>query len=184
MIALPWVAWRTKDWLSLEAGLGGFYTYERDEEVEDTFELRPWQGARLRWPTFHGPRRIALTHFARLEQRIVSRGDSTSFDLRFRYRFSTSVPLNKPTVQTKALYVPFSFEGFLNPSQQIEEAFADRLRITAGLGYVATPNWTFRLVYTAQKSRNTSGVDFETTDHIVRFSVITTVKIKDLISTH
>jgi hypothetical protein len=114
-------AWRTRDWLSLEAGVGGFYTHERDEEVEDTLELRPWQGAKVRWPTIDGPRRLALTHFARLEQRIVRRGGDRSFDLRFRYRFSTSITLNKPTVQVKAFYIPFSIEGFLNPKDQIEE---------------------------------------------------------------
>ena len=65
----------------------------------------------------------------------------------------------------------------------MEETFADRLRITLGLGYVASGSWTFKLAYTAQKARNTTGVDFETTDHILRFSVITTVKIKDLIWT-
>lgn len=75
------VAWRAKDWLSLEAGLGGFYTHESDEEVADTIEVRPWQGARLRWPTIDGRRRIGLTHLARLEQRVVSRGGNTSFDL-------------------------------------------------------------------------------------------------------
>jgi hypothetical protein len=178
------VAWETKGWLSLEAGLGGFYTYESDEEVEDTIEIRPWQGAKVFWPTINARRRIGLTHFARLEQRIVTRGGATEFDLRFRYRLSTSIPLNKPRVQVGALYVPFSIEGFLNPADAVEETFADRLRITAGVGYVANPNWTFKLAYTAQKARNTTAEDFATTDHIVRFSVITTVKIKELIWTH
>ena len=77
------VAWRTRDWLSLEVGLGGFYTYERDEEEEDTFELRPWQGVKLRWPTFDGPRRLAFTHFARLEQRIVAHDGGRWWRVRF-----------------------------------------------------------------------------------------------------
>lgn len=177
-------AWEAKAWLSLEGGLGGFYTYERDEDIEDTLELRPWQGARVSWPTFNRGRRIALTHLARLEERIVSRAGEIALDVRFRYRLSTSIPLNKPTVQTRALYVPLSIEGFVSPSGNIEETFANRLRITAGLGWVASPNWTFRLAYIAQKSRSTVGVGFETSDHIVRFSVITTVRLKDLIWTH
>jgi multidrug efflux pump subunit AcrA (membrane-fusion protein) len=41
--------------------------------------------------------------------------------------------------QVGAFYVPISIEGFLNPKNAVEETFADRLRIAAGLGYVANP---------------------------------------------
>ena len=84
------LAWQAKSWLSLEGGLGGFYTHERDKLIEDTMEIRPWQGAKVSWPTVTAPRRIAFSHFFRLEQRVVVRGEQTDFSLRLRYRLGTS----------------------------------------------------------------------------------------------
>lgn len=178
------LAWAAKDWLSLEAGAGAFYTHEKRDEVADAIEIRPWQGVRVRWPSVNAPRRIVLTHFFRLEQRILVREGDADFDLRFRYRLGTSIPLNAPTITKKTLYLPLSAEGFANGKGDLEEVFADRLRVTAGLGYVLNDNWGFELTYTAQKSRNTTEMNFTTTDHIVRFRASTTVRIRDLVSTH
>jgi hypothetical protein len=128
------LAWAAKDWLSLEAGAGAFYTYERRDEVADTIEIRPWQGVKVFWPSVSTSRRIVLTHFLRLEQRIFVREGDAEFDLRMRYRLGTSIPLNAPTITKKAFYLPLSIEGFFNGKGDLEEVFADRLRVTAGLG--------------------------------------------------
>jgi hypothetical protein len=178
------LAWQRKDWLALEAGAGAFYTHEKQDEVADTTEIRPWQGVKLYWPSVRAPRRIVLTHFFRLEERIFVREGETDFGLRVRYRLGTSIPLNAPTITDKTLYLPLSAEGFADFGGDLEETFADRLRVTAGLGYIMDDNWGLELTYTAQRSRGTTGEEFKTTDHIVRFRVSTTVKIKDLVSTH
>ena len=71
-------------------------------------------------------------------------------------------------------------EAFADLGGETAELFAARLRLTVGLGYVISGNWTLELRYTAQKSRDTVLDRFTTTDHIFDLRVRTALRIRDL----
>ena len=167
--------------LRFEGGLGGFYTFRQDPG--DLFELRAWQGLIVFWPrTTIAGRELDLRHRFRLEQRWFSHRDlgESDFDLRFRYRLATFIPLNRPTIEDNAYYLPLMGEWFADLGDEAAEFFAARLRLSTGLGYVINKNWTLEFRYTAQKSRDNVEDRFDTTDHIFDLRVRTTVRIRDL----
>ncbi len=167
--------------VSFEGGIGGYYTFQN--KPDDRFELRLWQGAVVRWPQWRLVRRqFDLRHRFRLEQRwIRARGTGqTDFGVRFRYRLATFIPLNRPTIEDEAFYVPLMSEWFSDLGSEVSEFFAARLRLTTGLGYVLSPNWTLELRYTVQRSRDKVSNVFTTTDHIFDFRVRTALRIREL----
>lgn len=167
--------------VSFEGGAGGYYTLQ--EKPADRTELRLWQGTVVRWPEWRfARRRFDLRHRFRFEERWVRyRGrDNTDFGVRFRYRLATFIPLNRPTIEDEAFYVPLMSEWFGDLGSEVPEFFAARLRLTTGLGYVLSPNWSLELRYTAQRSRDTVAEIFTTTDHIFDLRVRTSLRIREL----
>ncbi len=168
-------------WLDFDVGIGGYYSFQ--EPVEDLRELRTWQSAAAVWPTFRlFGRQVDVRHRIRLEQRWLNpTGNAgTEFAMRLRYRIATEVPLNDTTVDDRTLYLPLGVEGFSDFGDDTPELFGTRMRITAGLGWVASNNWSFELRYTAQRSRDTILDRFSTTDHIIDLRIRTTIRIQDL----
>jgi hypothetical protein len=151
--------------------------------MRGAFELRTWQGAIVFWPmtTLVG-RELDLRHRFRLEQRWIDQKGTgeTDFSWRFRYRLATFIPLNKRVIEDKAWYLPLMGEAFSDLGSDTSEFFAARLRLTAGLGYVFSKNWTLEFRYTAQKSRDTVTDSFATNDHILDLRIRTAVRIRDL----
>ncbi len=167
--------------VSFEGGIGGYYTFS--ENLADQFELRTWQGAIVFWPmTTLAGRELDFRHRFRLEQRWIDHKGTgeTDFSWRFRYRLATFIPLNKSTIEDKTWYLPLMGEGFSDLGSDTSEFFAARLRLTAGLGYVFSKNWTLEFRYTAQKSRDTVTGSFATNDHILDLRIRTAVRIRDL----
>ena len=168
--------------VSFEGGLGGYYTFR--EDPDDLAELRAWQGVIVYWPRITIAKRpFDVRHRFRLEQRWLRDRDlgTTEFSVRFRYRLASFIPLNRPTIEERALYLPLMGEWFWDVGgDEASEFFAARLRLSTGLGYVLSKNWTLEFRYTAQKSRDTVEDQFTTTDHIFDFRVRTSVRIRDL----
>lgn len=82
LVIRPNAMYRLVGTLEVGGGLGNFLTF--NEEIENRWELRPWQGARLVWPRW----RIPLDHFLRFEERFdfnTGTWESRS-SLRLRYR--------------------------------------------------------------------------------------------------
>jgi hypothetical protein len=177
----PAISYRLKDWISLEGGLGLFCTFESG--AGDTFEWRPWEGVKLYWPeTKKSKRKLVLSHFARLEQRLqygVDSGDKES-TMRFRYRLGTTIPLNTETIIEKSYYAILQVEVFADLIGGAEEFSADRDRFTAGLGYTINKNWGVELRYTFQRFRESAEDSFHASEQIIHIKVITGIKIKDL----
>lgn len=168
-------------YLNLEAGLGLYHTF--GEPRRDLFELRTWQGAILKWPEFSLPRRrIRFRQRLRLEQRWLNEsGQRTGdFGTRLRYRLSTGIPLNDPTIEAKTYYLPLAAELFNDIGDDTPEFFAARARLTTGLGYVLGDNWSLEFRYTLQKARDTTVNRFSTTDHIFDLRIRTTLRIRNL----
>ena len=165
--------------LRLEGGLGLYYNYSPD--VTDTFETRFWQSATLDWPDSPGVvRRYVLSHRFRLEERFKNISD-WSFALRFRYRLSFSIAINRYTIEPGAFFVPLKVEFYAPLGDDVDQFYAQRARYTVGLGYVMDKNWTVELRYAQQQSRATVGTDLETTDHFLEFRLKSSFRIADLL---
>jgi len=168
--------------VAFDCGVGGYYTFS--EDLSDLFELRTWQGAIVFWPKGRlAGRELDIQHRFRLEQRWTDQRDSdkTDFGLRSRYRLAAFIPLNQPTIGEKAWYVPLMGEAFGDLGGDAPDYFAERLRLTVGLGYVLSSNWTLEFRYTAQKARDTVLDRFTTTDHIFDLRIRTAVPLRDLV---
>ena len=167
--------------VTFEGGIGGYYTFQ--DNPDDRLELRLWQGTVVRWPEWSLARRqFDLRHRLRFEQRWIRDKETgrTDFGLRLRYRLATFIPLNRRTIEERAFFVPLMSEWFTDLGTDVPELFAARLRLTAGLGYVLSPNWTLELRYTAQRSRDAVADIFVTTDHIFEFRIRTALRIREL----
>ena len=103
------------------------------------------------------------------------------FALRFRYRLAFSIPVNRHTIEPGAFYLPLKAEFAVPIGAEVEELFAQRTRFTAGFGYVFNKNWTTELLYMWQRSRDTSGTDFQMTDQFIEFRIKTHLRIRDML---
>ncbi len=169
-------------YLRLGGGLGLYQTFQ--PEADNNFEVRLWQQATVYWPDVHGPwRRFVLMHRLKLEERFSNTTD-WGLALRFRYRLSTSIPLNTHDLETRSFFLPLSVELFADVGEEVPEFFAATNRLSAGIGYVMSERWTLDLRYVRQSSRDTLTDTFNTTDHIIYFSARTSVRIKDLLKSH
>ena len=115
-------------------GYGNITTGEIGSSDETSGEHRVYQEAL--YPVKFG-NRIYTNHRFRYEQRFVENQDLRS---RYRYNLFINVPLNKMTLEKKAIYLALYNEIFINGQRDIGnnnsvEIF-DRNRAYAALGYV------------------------------------------------
>lgn len=152
-------------------GIGGFFTYE--DNFENLFELRPWQGFKIRWPRFE---RFSISHYFRAEERFLFETDNWTSEatLRLRYQIGTRVPLNRKSGK-EDWFIPLSVEFFAN-AENLNERFANRMRLGMGLGHIFGREWVGEMHLIVQSS-NTGNFEFKTTDYIFR------VQIKRLLTT-
>ncbi len=130
------------------------YTWQRI--LDNLFEVRPWVGGRLLWPTF---RDFSLDHLVRAEMRIVSyRGSQKEDDFdtaaRLRYQLQLKTPNYGFSFLKGLIYGLISYEIFLNLGETVEERFINSNRLRLGLGYRLNRQFMFEFLYTRQKSRN------------------------------
>ena len=136
--------WR--DWKFM-GGVGNFITWNDDND--NTWEVRPWQGAEVMWPRT----KVRLKHLFRLEQRMtfdMDNSDDNTFSLRFRYRISYDINWTNPE---KGSYwrTPLSLEGFTTLSGTDDE-WSEDSRAVAAIDYIFGPRWTAGVDFTWQKS--------------------------------
>jgi len=163
----------------IAGGVGVYYTYQ--PEVADLFEFRLWQEGTAFWPDSPGVvRRWVFTHRLRLEERFTE-AQGWGFAMRLRYRLDTKIPLNKYTLEPKALYLPLAAEFFADLIDEAPELFGNRSRLSVGLGYVINQNWTLDVRYHWQRSRSTIDEDFETSGNVIDFTVKSSFRIRDLV---
>ena len=167
LMARPSIRYHWTYEIDLIAGIGLFGTWE--PEYYNTFELRPYQGVRLNWPRIW---HMNFKHRALVEERMHwnNQGD---FDpsVRFRYRIKTKLPINKPNIGYKTIYLPISFEIFGNAGKDEIELFQNRNRAMIGAGYVFSDKWIAEFEVTFQRSRATATDELSLTDRIFRFKL-------------
>ena len=153
--------------LDVIAGIGLFGTWETNNY--NTFELRPYQGLRLNWPKIW---HMNFKHRGLIEERLLWNNEG-SFDpnLRLRYRLKTKLPLNKPSIHYKTIYIPISYEIFINAGSKVVEKFRNQARAMAGLGYVFSDKWIGEFEVTFQRSKSVETDDLSLSDRIFRFKL-------------
>ncbi|WP_324677634.1 DUF2490 domain-containing protein [Hymenobacter sp. GOD-10R] len=129
---------------------GGRYSTSDYRELSDgplNVEKRLW--LQLVQNQFIG--RVKLEHRYRVERRwFAYRGDSSEVRHRIRYRLNTFIPLNKPTMTGKTVFLSVYDEIFLNPKGPVFE----RNRVYGGLGYQFNDHWVVQAGWVHQANYN------------------------------
>lgn len=153
--------------------MGGFLlgnTFQN--ETTNTVELRGMLGTRIHL-TPH--KRILTRLLVRFEQRNQRDQETAQWEnsQRSRIRAETIIPINKKSMfaGNQLWYGMLDAEYFLVFDQDLEERFANRFRLRAGIGYRLSNSFRFEFVYTMQQSKNTIDGNFSTTDNIFRFRI-------------
>ena len=145
-ILRPNLRYSVSDILIVAGGIGSFLTW--NEEIEDRWELRPWQGVTAVWPRLP----FELQHVLRLEQRFDFNTDTwsskNSLRLRYRLRASTRWAGGMSEVYWRLLG---SIELF-GTLTGTEGQSAEQVRVTAGLERGSASPAHFRLELTWQKA--------------------------------
>ena len=151
-------------YMRFHAGVRDFYTYSI--ENLNLNEVRFYQGVQLRWPSFP---RVFLTHYIRIEERIehIQHSDAYDFTMRFRYRLGARFRFLKPALSD--LYLPVSAEVFMSAGQGFY--FNDVIRVTPGIGYDFTDQFSTEFHISYHYSRNSKTDDFENNDLVYRLRV-------------
>ncbi|MFL2571753.1 MAG: DUF2490 domain-containing protein [Parvicellaceae bacterium] len=120
--------------IKLTLGYGNITTGSYGADNSTTAESRIYQEAL--WPVQFG-NRVYTNHRFRYEQRFV---ENQAFRTRFRYNLFLNVPLNKPSMDEKTLYLALYNELFINGERNIGDgksvAVFDRNRLYGALGYI------------------------------------------------
>ncbi len=166
--AAPSIRYLATRAIDVRGGLGLYYTLQ---DGPDQTELRPYQGAKLIWPTL---RKFELSHLARLEERLVFQpGADPDFGLRIRYRVGTVLPLGSLIERVTGynrISIPLSLELFIDPAD-VEERFASTVQLLAGLAYIIDRDWSVDLSVIVERSEDTQTGGFDTTNLIVRIDL-------------
>ena len=120
--------------IKLTLGYGNITTGSYGADNSTTAESRIYQEAL--WPV-QFVNRVYTNHRFRYEQRFV---ENQAFRTRFRYNLFLNVPLNKPSMDEKTLYLALYNELFINGERNIGDgksvAGFDRNRLYGALGYI------------------------------------------------
>ncbi len=99
------------------------YIFDSEQKSPETEEHRIWQQFILT----NKIGRVKFEHRYRIEQRWVNQ----DYKNRFRYRLMLFIPLNKPKIEAKTLFLGLYDEIFVND----KNTFFDRNRLYGALGY-------------------------------------------------
>jgi hypothetical protein len=151
--------------LLYRGGIRFIYTYEKN--TSNTFEIRPWQGVRVTWPSTNW---MILTHYFRLEERftIYTEEANNDFALRLRYRITAKTPNLRWKAINQIFYAAVGIEFFGNVGKAVEETFIDRNRLTYILGYIPSDQWRIVFEYIRQATREDTEDGFKFTLRILR----------------
>lgn len=165
----PSISWHKKKLFDLNGGIGFFYTFNYD--TVNNFEIRPWQGIKVKWPTL---KHISFYQYVRLEERFNFPVDTWTMEFNFRFRYKIGFKATLYTIDhelLKYLYLPFSIEVFANVGPQLSEKYTNKGRITLGFGYRTNHEWAFEFDFTLQGSRTGKDDNFTSSDRIFQFKL-------------
>lgn len=148
-------------------GIGFFQTFNKDES--NSFEIRPWQGAKIKWPSFDP---VYFSHYARLEERIfIPQGSPAEFNFRFRYKLGVNIHAYR-FPNKNLIFIPGYAEVFVNFGPNIHEVFSNRTRFAVGIGYKTHKDWTFEFHFVGQNGRTGQEDEFKTAERLYQFKIL------------
>jgi len=146
LVLRPSIGYDMGAW-QLAGGLGNFYTDFAG--VLYIYELRPWQGLQLQWPSFP----IKLSHLFRLEERFFFDTESGNSIFRFRFRYQIGTRINwTESAAGRGWNSPVSIEAFFMFDDKAEDRFGEEARVTVGLAHVFSPEFRIELDLLWQKT--------------------------------
>lgn len=155
---------------SVHAGLN--FLYKIIEEDNNAIEIRPWLGAKVRWPYFW---RFHFIQYFRLEQRFEHTLQVHEWDNNFRarYKIITNVPLNHHSLSDHTMYWALAYEYYTNSfKDELSLTKAAHHRFECGLGYKPNVKSRAELIVDLFRSRD------EVTDIYYLSSVVLFLKYK------
>ncbi len=143
-------------------------SYTNQTDSYNTFELRPILGTRL---YFTPNQRVQTRLLVRLEQRNFKNLETDAWTQTFRPRIRAEiiVPINKKTIFENKMWYTITDAEVLFTNDDINERFANKFRLRAGVGYRLNYTYRFEVIYMYQASRTGTDEDFTTSDNIFRF---------------
>ena len=157
------------EWLDLFGGLGLFFTVQ--DGLSNTLEIRPWVGARvyLYWDTV---RKIRFSDYFRIEDRFIinTQSSGTSNSIRLRNKIDARIPITDHYFSDEIFYTMLSFEFFIDGGD-VEELFADKIRLGVGLGYKFNYTWRVEFYFYGFRSQDTATTGFTVTDHVWKLTL-------------
>ncbi len=146
-IVRPNVRYSVSDAVIVAGGIGSFYTLNQD--IEDRWEIRPWQGVTAVWPRLP----FQLQHVFRLEERFEFNTETwrSTNSLRARYRLRASKRWGGPFRASRFWRILGSIEGFATLGGDEGQA-REQVRVTGGFETGTQSPWRFRLELTWQKA--------------------------------
>jgi hypothetical protein len=142
---------------------GGLIFISKYYEIEENaMEIRPWAGAKIRWPSFW---RVNFLHYIRIEDRFRHAYNEELWenDFRIRYKLSATVPINHESMIEHTFYGVLAYE-FFSVSYDVNVQFttADLHRFDIGLGFNQNVKNRYEVNLVTFKSRDevTNNYDF------------------------
>lgn len=137
--------------------------------VAESFEWRPYQGVRFRWPSF---KKIQFKHFFRVEERFVwAKDENWAFDfgVRLRYRLGFTIPAWRKA-KRQELYFPISYElTHLFGQETSSRRLFSKDRLLVGMAFRISNRFTAEVHYFLN-SKGLGGVtEFDPTTQGMRF---------------
>ncbi len=146
-------------------------SYTRQNHTMNTFEIRAMLGTRI---YFFPQERLQTRLLVRWEERWLYDNSDDNWDVgnRLRMRGEFLYPINKKSYfEDKTWYGIADAEMFVSTSSDIDERFANRFRIRAGVGYRLSYRLRFEGIYLCQFSRNTINDKFDSVSSVLRLRI-------------
>jgi hypothetical protein len=148
---------------------GGTLAYTQQIEDYDSFEGRLMLGTKIH---FTPNRRILSRLQVRFEQRNFKNLQTDTWETVYRPRARAEflIPINRKSYfEDKLWYGIVDFEFLFAVDDDVDERFANRLRLRTGVGYRLSYSSRFEFIYMLQESRNGIDESFDSIDNIFRF---------------
>ena len=162
---------------SLEFLPGIDFRYNNISNYENILEIRTWQSLRLHWPNIG---RFMFEHNYKFEERFFFYSNNLrneDIGLRSRYRLSVLFPLNNKSIYDKTFFVNLSSEFFLSHYEEVDDLFAETVRLGFLFGYKQNEKWSYSFTFFADKGK-TNLVDERTVNnYILSFTVKNTIDL-------
>ncbi len=170
----PAIVFHASNEIELYFGAGNHFVIQ--DVINNTYELRIWQAAKLSWPSIN---RFHFDHFLRFEERFVYDFGDYSWNpgYRGRYRLSLKVPINNKAIVDHTFYTGLSAEAYTNIGNSVPEKYVDQARFSATFGYRKNQKWSFELMYLVDDSKDIEEDNFELNNHIIRFRIINIISL-------